>query len=207
MPSDLIAAPNTLHNAHRTPVEALGDTFACNSFTGTESLYSFAYGAPWREPYMKGKRTKHRQQDSIYQCRYRIVSGERHSNGYFLCLYCGEPADTKDHVPPLSRVGDYEQMCLVNPLYLLVPACGYCNNIAGDTLQDSLLARVEYVKDRIAKREKVCNHAAEWDEDEIAELGPRLQAFVRAAGERHKRAMQKVEYYAGLDIVLELVDI
>ena len=51
--------------------------------------------------------------------RYKLCPSERSEKGYKMCVYCGQPADTLDHVPPLNRIDDYEAMGLMEEHYLL----------------------------------------------------------------------------------------
>jgi len=145
------------------------------------------------------------RKDYVLDVRYLIVSGER---GPFcnLCVYCGEPADTRDHVPPLSRVSDYESLGLRTEIYLKVPCCQECNTLAGNELQDSITERVEFIKGRIARKYLYRASLVEWDEDELDELGPVLRSKVVSGSKRIKRAQDRVNYYAGIDMVMAQID-
>jgi len=112
--------------------------------------------------------------------RYKLYRLE-HTGEYYKCIYCGDPADTVDHVPPLSRAHDYETLNLANTRYIKVHCCRECNGIAGASLQESIIQRVEYVKDRLARVHRSDFMASEWDEEEIDELGPTMKAHLKAA--------------------------
>lgn len=134
---------------------------------------------------------------SIYEERYKMYW---HSpDDRFTCFYCGVPAETVDHVPPLSRVDDYEAMCLVHERYVKVPCCKECNMLAGSTVQESIIQRKELVADKLAKRHASDIRAPEWDKEELASLTGRLRGYVAAAGRRQKRALDRINYYAGVD--------
>ena len=148
-----------------------------------------------------------KRKTSPYRSLYRRVSGERHQDGYPLCVYCGQPADSLDHVPPLSRVDDYRALGLVREMYLLVPACRDCNALAGSTLQATFPERVEYVKDEITRKNRRVIAAPEWDQDEIDELGGSLKAYIIAQERKRKRLTSLVEYYAGVDHILDHLDL
>lgn len=71
-----------------------------------------------------------------------------------VCIYCGERADTVDHVPPRNIFDDKEPP----PNLITVPACFVCNN--GAAKDD------EYFRDAIVMREDAGEHpvaAALWD--------------------------------------------
>lgn len=59
-----------------------------------------------------------RAQDSTYKRNRKDVLG-------LPCVFCGKPADTADHIVPVSRGGD-------NSPANLQPACRDCNNSKGD---------------------------------------------------------------------------
>ena len=48
----------------------------------------------------------------------------------FICFYCGDPADTADHCPPLNRVDSYRGLGAGREFYVKVACCAECNKIA-----------------------------------------------------------------------------
>jgi 5-methylcytosine-specific restriction endonuclease McrA len=71
-------------------------------------------------------------------------------DGFRRCLYCGEPANTREHYPPVSRLADY--MALGHDFYVIFGACSDCNSIAAAELDETIFDRIERIKDKIAKR-------------------------------------------------------
>lgn len=61
------------------------------------------------------------------------------------CLYCGVPADSKEHWPPVSAVGR-------NGAGFILPACIECNAIARDAFPFDLTRRIDHVQSTLAKR-------------------------------------------------------
>lgn len=57
------------------------------------------------------------------------------------CTYCGEPADTQDHVIPTSVLKSKKT----------VPACQNCNGILHNRLVLTVPARAAYVAERLQK--------------------------------------------------------
>jgi len=153
-------------------------------------------------------RKSRKQARSIYEGRYKSLHGERVAE-YWLCVYCGDPADTVEHVPPLSRVSDYEALGIVNELYCKSPACRECNSVAGDSLQDSFMARVEYVKDCLERRYRRYLRLPEWDDAELdeAEFGPVLRSAIVEHNRKAKAARERIEYFAGVDEVLWQIEL
>lgn len=65
-----------------------------------------------------------------------------------VCFYCGDDAQTGDHVPPLSSVRKRDKASL----FWLVPSCQRCNNLLGVHQSIDLQKRCDYLH---GKRKKV----------------------------------------------------
>jgi len=135
---------------------------------------------------------------------YTLIGGV-HNGSFWECMYCGQPADTLDHVPPVSRISDYEALRLDRERYFLVRSCADCNVVLGNSLQETILQRAEYLKDRLEQKHRNKLKAQEWDEEELQELGPRLRSSVRAQIRTATRIRARIDYYAGIDAVLTIV--
>lgn len=145
---------------------------------------------------------------SNYQNLYSLVSGERSSNNlYPLCVYCGSPADTRDHVPPITRVNDYRSIGLKNEQYLLVPCCKSCNSYLNDSLQDNIFDRIEHLKDILASKFSKQLKEVEWDDDELEELGDNLRSFVSSSCRKSKNIQSRYHYYGGFDALSAALDL
>lgn len=84
------------------------------------------------------------------------------------CVYCGQPADTKDHVPPqiYAESGD------------CYPACMECNRTLGTNPNVNLAERKKFLlKKYKTKYHKILNFPA-WDEYEKEELDPDMRDFI-----------------------------
>lgn len=139
---------------------------------------------------------------SAHNQLYRRTPGERAADGWAMCAYCGDPADSIDHVPPVSRVDDYRALALRNEAFLKVPACKECNDLAGDVLDESFLQRAERVKDSIGRKAEKYLRRIEWDEEELQELGPNLRSKVEEHGFKERWYRGRLEYYRGVDLIL-----
>lgn len=116
------------------------------------------------------------------------------------CIYCGEVATCRDHFPPISRVDDYRSIGLVHEVFIKVPSCDECNLMLGDSLQDTFVERIEYIKNLLAKKYSthIGSVLSEWDDEEISELGPRLGSKIRSIQNRRKYVTDRINYYDGL---------
>lgn len=138
-----------------------------------------------------------------YAHLYQNVPSERSPKGWALCVYCGDPADQIDHVPPLSRVEGYRALQPAREYYLRVKCCGACNRTLGDSLQLNISDRFERLKEKLSAKHKArAERGAFWTEEELRELGPSLSRSVRALSNAHDRLEDRVYYYAGIKLVL-----
>lgn len=113
------------------------------------------------------------------------------TEGYY-CFYCGEPANSLDHVPPLSamEVLNKEKRKKDNIPAALVPCCMECNGALGGrqlwTVFDRLLYLESYF-DAFFKKQK-----ALWTDEEINELGYSLRESVRHRQDKLDRYRDKI---------------
>ena len=63
-----------------------------------------------------------------------------------VCFYCGNDAQTGDHVPPLSSARKRD----VDSLFWLVPSCQRCNHLLGTHQSVDLVKRCQYLHRRCA---------------------------------------------------------
>lgn len=145
-----------------------------------------------------------RQETQVYEDRYKIINGERGEFSH-LCVYCGLPADTRDHVPPISRVSDYESLGLNVEIYIKVPACSECNTLLGDSIQNSFMERAEELKNKLSRKFSRQLANIDWEEDEINDLGPNLRSYVKSSVRNGKTIVKRIDYYYGVDSVSEQI--
>ena len=143
---------------------------------------------------------------SLYCDRYKLIEAQHHDDGYRRCFYCGEPADTIDHVPPLSRVSDYESIGLVRDQYFLVSCCQRCNILLGSTLQDSLFDRLAELRSILLVRHRAQLNMPDWSESEIAELGVAMRDEVERGLREYNRIADALEYTGGEQALSDYLD-
>lgn len=111
----------------------------------------------------------------------------------YICFYCGLPAGTVDHVPPLNRVTELK--LIQNEIrYLKVPSCSECNLLATDELHDDIFIRQEFVKNKIKNKYKKYLKYPDWNDDEIHSLGYRMKQSVVALMELKYLIVYRLQY-------------
>lgn len=118
----------------------------------------------------------------------------KHINTNNTCIYCGLPAVTFDHVPPISRVDDYRAMQLESEVYLLVPSCNQCNSLLSNSLQENIICRMDTLKIKLKRKLNKHIMDIEWTDSEIAALGPNLKTTIKKAIAMHRLAQQRLTY-------------
>lgn len=113
------------------------------------------------------------------------------AEGYY-CFYCGDPADTLDHVPPLSSMDilDKAKRKKERIPAALVPCCSECNGALGSRQLWTVFDRLMYLEsyyDAYFKKQ-----AMMWTEEEINDLGPSLRESVRHRQDKLERYRDKI---------------
>ena len=141
---------------------------------------------------MPANRATRRQYSGLYS----LVPGVRDEGGFWLCTYCGDPADQLDHVPPLSRVDDYRALYPSDERYLMVRCCCDCNRRLANSLQLDLAARMKHLKALLSRHGKRLFAADVWDSEDLEELGPNLRSAIGSDIRKAERLRQRIAYGA-----------
>jgi hypothetical protein len=110
------------------------------------------------------------------------------------CYYCGEPADGRDHSPPLAWI---EARSLAawrgSGIRLwLVPCCTHCNNALGDMPLFTLQERAEHICASLER--KFEKKAVQWTADELLEMGPAFRRTIGAQMLKLQVLAERVRY-------------
>ena len=108
------------------------------------------------------------------------------------CNYCGEPADTKDHVIPHTVLTGAQRRGGHHDLGETVPCCRECNHLLGSKVFPSMEDRCHYVAGALRRRYSKLINAPAWTADELAELGPGLRASILADASRRNVVRRRI---------------
>jgi len=139
---------------------------------------------------------------SRYSGLYSTAPSERSEFGWPLCVYCGDPADTIDHVPPISRVDDYRALFRGRETFLLVKCCKPCNTMLANELQADIFERIDAVKYRLKRKIRRDDYALQWSQDEIAQLGKNLRSKVVSSMKKIESTQRRIDYRGGYRAIL-----
>lgn len=114
--------------------------------------------------------------------RYRLVEShyKRLPGDWSNCVYCGDIADTADHVPPMKRVWAHGVDYYTQQGFDIVkaPCCRECNSVLGDRDLPTIEERAIHMYAAIQKRYKPILACPEWDIEELDELDYSLRAHI-----------------------------
>jgi 5-methylcytosine-specific restriction endonuclease McrA len=88
-----------------------------------------------------------------------------------VCVYCGFPAGTRDHLLPRTVTGDARRIFVA-----VVPACGECNSRISDRVDPSVTGRRRLAHDSLRRSKRKLLEGIEWTDDELDDFGPTLRA-------------------------------
>lgn len=94
-----------------------------------------------------------------------------------VCIYCGMPGTTRDHLIPRAWTGDGGQRNYV----ATVPACPECNGFIGADCGFSVSERRAKAHKRIERRYRGVMRTADYDRHELAEFGLSLRSHIQRA--------------------------
>jgi len=108
----------------------------------------------------------------------------------YSCVYCGELADTLDHVPPVAISANLD----LEMKHMVVPACRECNSTLHDKFLLRLDDRAEHLLNRYKTKYKKHDSTVAWDEDEIEELSGHLKTYIRGCQHEYQRFRDRIDH-------------
>lgn len=106
-----------------------------------------------------------------------------------VCVYCGMPADTKDHILPRTWSGDSDRRRVVT-----VPACRECNSAIGEAYAPTVAERREiahrYIRRRYAKYLKYVIRG----QSDLDTMGHLMRTATIDARRKHEATMARLAW-------------
>lgn len=107
-----------------------------------------------------------------------------------VCVYCGMPGYTRDHLLPVTLTGE-----AVRKFVATVPACHECNSGINDRCGYRISERREEAHRLIRKRHrKVLEAGRRWTKADLAELGPNLRSMVERSLQQREVVMERLAW-------------
>lgn len=106
-----------------------------------------------------------------------------------VCVYCGFPAGTKDHLIPKAWTGETRRSQTA-----VVPACAECNSSINDFGSANVQRRREIAHDRMRRRYRNVLSAPDWSESDLAELGRTLRNGVESRQLKKQAVNSRIQW-------------
>ena len=120
------------------------------------------------------------------------------------CTYCGNPANTLDHVVPHSFTTNRKRRLF--PKNQCVPACQECNSLLGNLLYLTVGARAGYLVEKLMHRYAKELKLPEWADEDLDELSPSLSDAVAAAVNLKRAVKERIQHCAHIGSLSPSVD-
>lgn len=108
---------------------------------------------------------------------------------HYVCIYCGRPGYTKDHLLPRNWTGESQRHYVVT-----VPACGTCNSLLRDTLTWSITERRALAHERIRRHYRKVFRVVHRTPEELKEYGHSLRATIIDGMERKAEVLRMLKW-------------
>jgi hypothetical protein len=131
-----------------------------------------------------------KERNRLYRTYNGLYSRHYIEEGY-TCIYCACPAETLDHVPPLSWVETFGLEALRRSQIPLstVPCCSECNRLLGARKLITVMDRLEFLEE---KYHSLFEKLVRWSDDELSEMGESFQKSIRAQRYREDELLNKI---------------
>lgn len=106
-----------------------------------------------------------------------------------VCVYCGLPGYTKDHIEPKTWSGE-----AVRSFVVTVPSCGECNQFISDSFAPTISERREIAQAKIQRRYKRVLNYTDYTPDELEEFEGNLLSSVLAGLEEKHLVKQRLRW-------------
>lgn len=109
------------------------------------------------------------------------------------CIYCGDTATCRDHVPPKKWLRLFARFnTYVTKDRVVVPACTSCNAMLGGLPLFTIQERRAHVRTRLWQKFRKLLEAPGWKDAELAELGPGLRRYVKGRLQQKAHIIRRI---------------
>lgn len=113
------------------------------------------------------------------------------------CVYCGDWANTLDHIIPISYLNSNKRNKVSN-LYCdsenIVESCTECNCIANDRVFDSIEEKRAYIQNRLSIKYSRLLKLPLWTKEEIKEMGWKFRNELKISALAKKWITNRINY-------------
>lgn len=117
--------------------------------------------------------------------------------GHDVCVYCGDTATTRDHVPPISQAATMVDLWAAQgrrPQLRLLPACRDCNSRLRGFLSADIAERRAELKRRLKAKHWRLLGNYDWSDEELSELGRNLRSAIEYMEAKRRWLMDRLSF-------------
>lgn len=108
---------------------------------------------------------------------------------HHLCIYCGRPGYTKDHILPRNWTGES-----VRTFTAIVPACGLCNGLISDALAPSVTMRRQICHIRLRRKFSNLMRMPKWTNEQLHGVEGSLRSFILSEVSRREEVKRMLDW-------------
>ena len=109
------------------------------------------------------------------------------------CAYCGDIADSLDHVLPHSYTRIFPKQNRTYNKKEVVPCCTECNSLLGNKPYFAVAERAAYLAGKYEKRYKKLLSMPVWEEEDIEECGYNIKLFIENSVQEKKAIELRID--------------
>lgn len=106
------------------------------------------------------------------------------------CFYCGDLADSKDHITPHSTKGRKKRCWKTDT----VRCCRDCNTLMSDAFPYNFSERIAYLYDKFVKKNKLDKPFVQWDDEDLEDVRGSLRSFIIDSQKKRQRDEVKASH-------------
>lgn len=106
-----------------------------------------------------------------------------------VCVYCGMPAWTKDHLLPEPWTG-----LAARTFVATVPAFGQCNSLLSDALEPNIIERRKIAHERLRRKSRKILATVDRTDEELDEYGPGLRSVIESAMAEKVQVLERLSW-------------
>lgn len=107
-----------------------------------------------------------------------------------VCIYCGFPSGSRDHLIPRGLSGDAARSSIV----AVVPACSECNSRIQAAATFNVSKRREIAHESIRKSKRHILSAPDWTDEDLAEFGYELRSHIKARRSQKQATLSRLSW-------------
>ena len=117
----------------------------------------------------------------------------QNTNAWWVCVYCRDISDSRDHVIPRSAS---DQLGQDFSHHLVVPCCRNCNSVLGNRGGSEIRDRAWFLLRRLQEKHARLLLVPDWTKEALSEMGGKLRRKISADLRKRDRLKSRLDWLA-----------